>query len=59
MDKKIITVAELAKKYSLGMNFAYQLARTEGFPMIKTGRKINILADKVDEWLEKNIGKQF
>ena len=59
MDKKIITVAEFAKKYSLGMNFAYQLARAEGFPMIKTGRKINILADKVDVWLEKNIGKQF
>lgn len=57
--KKIITVAEFAKKYSLGLNFAYQLANAEGFPMIKTGRKINILANKVDEWLEKNIGKQF
>mgnify|MGYP001638241318 CR=1 FL=1 len=57
--KKIITVKEFSKKYSLGINFAYQLANAEGFPMIKTGRKINILADKVDEWLEKNIGKQF
>ena len=59
MDKKIITVKEMSKKYGFGMNYAYQLANAEGFPMIKTVRKINILADKVDEWLEKNIGKQF
>lgn len=59
MNKKIITVKEFAEMYGFGMNFAYQLANAEGFPMIKTGRKINILADKVDEWLENNIGKQF
>lgn len=58
-EKKLITVSEFAKKYSLGMNKAYQLANAEGFPMIKTGRKINILSEKVDQWFEENIGKQF
>lgn len=58
-NKKLITVKEFAKNYGIGLNFAYQLANAEGFPMIKTGRKINILADKVDAWLENNIGKQF
>lgn len=58
-EKKLITVAEFAKKYSLGMNKAYQLVNAEGFPMIKTGRKINILVEKVDQWFEENIGKQF
>ena len=59
MDKKIITVKEFAKMYGFGMNYAYQLANAEGFPMIKTGRKINILVDKVDAWLEMNIGSKF
>lgn len=58
-DKKIITIAEFSEKYGFGLNYSYKLANAEGFPMIKTGRKINILADKVDAWLEKNIGKQF
>lgn len=58
-NKKLISVREFAEMYGLGVNYAYQLANAEGFPMIKTGRKINILADKVDAWLEENIGKQF
>lgn len=58
-NKKLISVKKFAEMYGLGVNYAYQLANAEGFPMIKTGRKINILADKVDAWLENNIGKQF
>lgn len=45
--------------YGFGVSYAYQLANAEGFPMIKTGRKINILVDKVDAWLEMNIGSKF
>ncbi len=59
MNKKIITVKEFAEMYGFGMNYAYQLVNAKDFPMIKTGRKINILVDKVDAWLEMNIGKQF
>lgn len=59
MNKKIITVKEFAEMYGFGMNYAYQLVNAEGFPMIKTGRKINILVDKVDAWLEMNIGSKF
>lgn len=58
-NKKLISVREFAEMYGLGVNYAYQLANAEGFPMIKTGRKINVLIDKVDAWLEENIGKQF
>ena len=59
MNKKIITVKEFAEMYGFGMNYAYQLVNAKDFTMIKTGRKINILVDKVDAWLEMNIGKQF
>lgn len=58
-NKKLITVKEFSENYGICLNYAYKLANAEGFPMIKTGRKINILADKVDSWLENNIGKQF
>lgn len=58
-DKKLITVKEFADFYNLGINYAYQLVNEEGFPMIRTGRKINIIADKIDFWLEENIGKTF
>ena len=58
-NKKLITVKEFAEMYGFGNNYAYQLVNAKGFPMIKTGRKINILADKVDKWLEDNIGKTF
>lgn len=59
MNKKIITVREFAELYGFGMNYAYQLVNAKDFPMIKTGRKINILVDKVDAWLEMNIGSKF
>ncbi|GAA6310908.1 helix-turn-helix domain-containing protein [Intestinibacter bartlettii] len=59
MNKKIITVKEFAEMYGFGMNYAYQLVNAKDFPMIKTGRKINILVDKVDAWLEMNIGSKF
>lgn len=58
-NKKLISVREFAEMYGLGVNYAYQLANAEGFPMIKTGRKINIIVDKVDAWLEENIGSKF
>jgi len=59
MNKKIITVKEFAEMYGFGMNYAYQLVNAKDFPMIRTGRKINILVDKVDAWLEMNIGSKF
>ncbi len=58
-DKKIVTVRNLQRCMAFGVSYAYQLANAEGFPMIKTGRKINILVDKVDAWLEMNIGSKF
>ena len=58
-NKKIITVKEFAEMYGFGLRYAYEMVHTVGFPMIRTGKKINILVDKVDAWLEENIGKTF
>lgn len=57
--KKLITVKEFAKLYNLGLNKSYDLVNAKGFPAIRTGRKVYIIADKVDEFLEANIGRTF
>lgn len=58
-DKKLITVKEFASEYSLGMNKAYEIVHAKDFPMIKFGTKILIIKDKIEEWLENNIGNSF
>lgn len=58
-NKKLITMKKFIEIYGFGNNYAYQLVNAKDFPMIRTGRKIYILADKVDKWLEDNIGKTF
>ena len=38
--KKIITVKEMSKKYGFGINYCYQLANAEGFPMMGGGQEL-------------------
>ena len=35
---------------------AYELVRTEGFPVLKIGTRIVIPKDKLKEWVDKNVG---
>ena len=58
-NKKLITVKEFASEYGLGMNKAYEIVHAKDFPMIKVGTKILIIKDRVEEWLENNIGNSF
>lgn len=57
--KKLITVKEFAKAYNLGSNKAYNLVNAKDFPCIRMGKKILIIADKVDDFIENSIGKTF
>lgn len=57
--KKLITIKEFANEYNLGLNKAYEIAHSEGFPTIKIGRKILIVRNKVEEWINNNIGNSF
>lgn len=56
MNKKTFTVKEFCKEYGIGLNKGYELVNMTGFPKIKLGRKIIVIRDKVDEWLNSNIG---
>ena len=58
-NKKLISVKEFASEYNIGMNKAYEMVNTEGFPIVKLGRKILIIKDKVDDFLYRNIGGTF
>jgi predicted DNA-binding transcriptional regulator AlpA len=58
-EKKTIRVKEFAEEYGIGINSAYEIVNAEGFPKIRLGRKILIIASRVDEWLDNNIGNSF
>ena len=59
IEKKTMTVKEFAVEYGVGVNNAYEMVNSVGFPMIRCGRKIIIIKSKVDEWLESKIGNKF
>lgn len=58
-NKKLITVKEFAIEYGIGTNKAYEMVNSKGFPIIRLGKKILIVRDRVDEFLYSNIGKSF
>lgn len=58
-NKKLITVKEFANEYGIGTNKAYEMVNSKGFPVVKLGRKILVIKDKVDEFLYNNVGNSF
>lgn len=58
-SKKTMTVREFAKEWGIGTNKAYEFVHIKGFPKITIGKKIIIIADKVDEFMHECIGKKF
>ena len=58
-NKKLITVKEFAEEYGVGINKAYEMVNSKGFPVVKLGRKILVIKDKVDEFLYNKVGKSF
>ena len=58
-NKKLITVKEFVSEYGIGTNKAYEIVNSKGLPIIRLGKKILIVRDRLDEWLENNIGNSF
>ena len=58
-NKKLITVKEFIEEYGIGTNKAYEIVNSKGFPIIRLGKKILIVRDRIDEWLNDNIGERF
>lgn len=58
-NKKLITVKEFVSEYGIGTNKAYEIVNSKGFPIIRLGKKILIVRDRIDEWFNDNIGEKF
>lgn len=58
-EKKTMRVKEFAEEYGIGINSAYDIVNSVGFPKIRLGRKLLIISAKVDEWMDNNIGNSF
>lgn len=58
-NKKLMTVKEFAMEYGIGTNKAYEMVNSKGFPVVRLGKKILVIRDRVDEFLYSNIGATF
>lgn len=52
MEKLTIGVDELAATLGISRPKAYELVSTEGFPIIRVGRRIRIPVSAFEHWLE-------
>lgn len=51
---KTLNVRELAKYLGIGMNSAYQLVNSNGFPALKIGKRIVVPIEKLEQWVDAN-----
>lgn len=59
MENKIcLSIDQLAEQMGIGRVNAYELARTQGFPSIKVGKRILIPVASLERWLEEQAGAQ-
>ncbi len=52
--KMTLNVKELATCLGIGMNSAYQLVNSKGFPALKIGKRIVVPIEKLEQWIESN-----
>ncbi len=53
MEKRMMSVDDLAKVMDVSRPTAYQLAHSDGFPAVRVGRRIKIPCSSFEAWLEK------
>lgn len=54
----MLSVPEMAAALGISRAGAYELARSEGFPALRIGKRIVIPKDELREWIKRNMGKQ-
>lgn len=52
-EKICITIAEASQLLSIGRDKMYQLANSEGFPVVRVGTKLIINRLKLLEWIDE------
>ena len=51
---RTLNVKELAKYLGIGLNSAYQLVNSKGFPALKIGKRIVVPIEKLEQWVNIN-----
>lgn len=51
-EPMMISVDELSVLFGISRSGAYQLSKSKGFPSITIGRRIFILKDRLQEWVD-------
>lgn len=59
IEKRTLSVKELAQVMGIGENKARQLCKSKGFPCIKVGNRILIPITRFEEWLNNSVGQEF
>jgi len=54
MEKMTISVQELAEQMGISLPKAYELTRTQGFPVIRVGARVLIPVLDFRRWLTEN-----
>ena len=54
----MLTVLDVAAVLSINRAGAYELVRSDGFPVLKIGNRIVIPKDKLLLWIEKQCGEK-
>ncbi|MBS5799093.1 MAG: helix-turn-helix domain-containing protein [Clostridiales bacterium] len=59
MERRTLSVKELAQVMGIGENKARQLCKSKGFPCIKVGNRTLIPISRFEEWLNNSVGQEF
>lgn len=59
IERKTLTVKELAQVLGISEKKARRLTHAKGFPVLVLGQTRLTIISKLDEWIENNIGKIF
>ncbi|WP_238455537.1 helix-turn-helix domain-containing protein [Desulfolucanica intricata] len=59
IERKTLTVKELAKVLGVSEKKARRLTHAKDFPVLVLGQTRLTIISKLDDWLENNIGKIF
>ena len=59
VEKKTYSVEEAAQVVGISARYMYDLVRTEGFPVIRIGRRLLIPITGLNRWLEEQAEKGY
>jgi excisionase family DNA binding protein len=54
-EKLMLSVNEAAKYLGIGRTLAYQLSRSEGFPILTIGKRVLVPIEGLKAWVNKKV----